>query len=350
MTVWDFMISRSGSMLYSFLSNAFIILILHFLNIRSDILRLICICSLVFYIVFWGLDYLHSKKKYQFIHECMERLKKKYYIADVMPKGLNYQDQFYRELIRRACKCMMDDIKAIEKEKTEYEEYIANWVHEAKTQITAIQLLCANEKNTFSDKIKIETKKLEINVERIMYFSKSGDTWRDYVIKRTSLNEIVEESVMNIYQILIINHAIIENELKDEYVYNDSKWSSFIVTQILLNCVKYKKKDSIRIRIYSEVSDGITNLVIEDNGIGIKEKEIDHIFEKGYVGSNGRGRSASSGMGMYICKKLCKKLDIGISASSEYGKYTKFILSYKEGAFCIQDAENTYITVRNRNC
>ena len=76
-----------------------------------------------------------------------------------------------------------------------------------------------------------------------------------------------------------------------------------------------------------------TSLIIEDNGLGIKPDEIGHIFEKGYVGTNGRKNERSSGMGMFICSKLCKKLDIGIQAVSEYGEYTKMILTFGEGTF-----------------
>ena len=75
--------------------------------------------------------------------------------------------------------------------------------------------------------------------------------------------------------------------------------------------------------------------MIEDNGLGIKPEEISHIFEKGYVGTNGRKNERSSGMGMYICKRLCNKLDIGLHAVSEYGKYTKMILTFGEGTFYV---------------
>lgn len=268
----------------------------------------------------------------------MDLLDKKYLIADVLKKKGNYQQQFYMELVRRACKSMMDELNKEEKQNLEYKEYIDSWIHEVKTPITAIQLMCDNERNTLTDRIKLETKKVEMDIERMLYYSKSGETWKDYVISRHSLLDIVESSIMKIYQIFIYNGVKLDIVVESEYVYTDAKWSSFIITQILLNCVQYRQEETLEIHIYAKKEKEGTSLVIEDNGLGIKPEEIDRIFEKGYVGTNGRKNERSSGMGMFICRKLCNKLDIGIRAVSEYGKYTKMILTYGEGSFYIKDS------------
>ena len=263
----------------------------------------------------------------------MDLLDKKYLISEVVKKRGNYQQQFYMELVRRACKSMMDELNEQEQQNLEYKEYIDSWIHEVKTPITAIQLMCDNERNTLTDRIKLETKKVEMDIERMLYYSKSSETWKDYVITRHSLRDIVESSIMNVYQIFIYNGVKIDVNVEEELVYTDAKWSSFIITQILLNCVQYKGEETLSIRIYAKKEKESTSLIIEDNGLGIKPEEIDHIFEKGYVGTNGRKNERSSGMGMYICSKLCKKLDIGLHAVSEYGKYTKMILVFGEGSF-----------------
>ena len=122
-------------------------------------------------------------------------------------------------------------------------------------------------------------------------------------------------------------------QVEEEVVYTDAKWTSFIITQILLNCVQYRKNETLSIGIYAKKEKESTSLIIEDNGLGIKPEEVHRIFEKGYVGTNGRKNERSSGMGMFICNKLCKKLNIGIEAASEYGKYTKMILTFGEGTF-----------------
>ena len=260
-------------------------------------------------------------------------LEKKYLIADMLKETESYSDNFYREVIRSACKSMMEELTKLENSNQGYAEYIDSWIHEVKTPVTAIQLLCDNERSSVTDKIKLEIKKVEIDIERIMYYSKVDETWKDYVISKQNLKEIVESAIMKGCQILICNRAMLDIQLQDEEVYTDAKWSSFIILQLLLNCVKYKSSRPLVIKVYAKKLKDGTSLVIEDNGVGIHPEEIQRIFEKGYVGTNGRLISTSSGMGLYICKKLCDKLQIGIRAESEYGVYTKLVLTYGEGTF-----------------
>lgn len=317
-------------MLFSFV---FSLIFFQLAGINKDIVLFLAMVYPSVFVVYFICHFLYTDRKYQNLERTMDLLDKKYLISEVVKKKGNYQQQFYMELVRRACKSMMDELNEQEQQNIEYKEYIDSWIHEVKTPITAIQLMCDNERNSLTDRIKLETKKVEMDIERMLYYSKSGETWKDYVIARHSLREIVESSIMKVYQIFIYNGVKIDMQVEEEVVYTDAKWSSFIITQILLNCVQYKKEETLSIRIYAMKEKECTSLVIEDNGLGIKPNEIGHIFEKGYVGTNGRRNERSSGMGMFICSKLCKKLDIGIQAVSEYGEYTKMILTFGEGTF-----------------
>lgn len=319
-------------MIFSFV---FFLIFLLLAGINKDI---VCFIAMVYpsvFLVYFLCHFCYTKKKYEKLERTMDLLNKKYLISEVVKNKENYQQQFYMELVRRACKSMLDELNEQEKQNMEYKEYIDSWIHEVKTPITAIQLMCDNERNTVTDRIKLETKKVEMNIERMLYYSKSGETWKDYVITRHLLRNIVEDSIMKVYQIFIYNGVKIDMQVEEEAVFTDEKWSSFIITQILLNCVQYQREEKLSIRIYAKKEKEGTSLVIEDNGLGIKPEEINHIFEKGYVGSNGRKNERSSGMGMYICKRLCNKLDIGLQAVSEYGKYTKMILTFGEGTFYV---------------
>lgn len=316
-------------------SYVFFLLFLFCIGIAGDVVLFLAIVYPGVFWVYFICDFFYVKKKYKDLEQTMNLLDKKYLISEVVKKKGNYQQRFYMDLVRRACKSMMDELALIERETLEYKEYIDSWIHEVKTPITAIQLICDNERNSQTDRIKLETKKIEMDIERILYYSKSGETWKDYMIGHHSLREIVESSIMKVYQIFIHNGVRIDMQVESEMVYTDKKWSSFIITQILLNCVQYRGNDTLCIRIYAERARESISLIIEDNGLGIKADEIGHIFEKGFVGTNGRKNERSSGMGMYICHKLCKKLDIGLQAVSEYGKYTKMVLTFGEGTFYI---------------
>lgn len=320
-------------MVFSFL---LIVMFLLLTGVEQEIVSYITLFYFLIFLTYFSSHFLILKRKYEKIENIMDLLEKKYLIADVVRDKGDYQQRFYWELTRRATKAMMDELNLMEKQTLEYKEYIDSWIHEVKTPITAIQLICDNERSIVTDKIKLETKKVEMDIERMLYYSKSGETWKDYVISTHSLLEIVETSIMKIYQLFIHNNVKINIEIEKEIVYTDAKWSSFIITQILLNCIQYRKEEPT-IHIYAQKEKESTSLVIEDNGLGIKPEEMERIFDKGYVGTNGRRNETSSGMGMFICKKLCDKLGIGIRAESEYGVYTRMILTYGEGSFYMKD-------------
>ncbi len=333
MKLKNYIIDRISLLLVMLFSFVFFLIFLQLAGINKDIVLFVAMVYPSVFVVYFICHFLYTNRKYQNLERTMDLLDKKYLISEVAKKKGNYQQQFYMELVRRACKSMMDELNEQEQQNIEYKEYIDSWIHEVKTPITAIQLMCDNERNSLTDRIKLETKKVEMDIERMLYYSKSGETWKDYVIACHCLREIVEKSIMKVYQILIYNGVKIDMQVEEEVVYTDEKWSSFIITQILLNCVQYQKEERLSIRIYAMKEKESTSLIIEDNGLGIKPNEISHIFEKGYVGTNGRRNERSSGMGMFICSKLCKKLNIGIQAVSEYGEYTKMILRFGEGTF-----------------
>ena len=125
-------------------------------------------------------------------------------------------------------------------------------------------------------------------------------------------------------------------ELKDleQDVYTDSKWATFIINQILQNSIKYLKENDKKIEIYAKPKNDKIILYIKDNGIGIKKGEITRVFEKGFTGENGRiiGQK-STGIGLYLCKKLCNKLGLGIELNSEKDKGTEVKIIFPKNSY-----------------
>lgn len=120
----------------------------------------------------------------------------------------------------------------------------------------------------------------------------------------------------------------------DETVCTDSKWCIFIINQIIQNSIKYSKNADRQIEIYGERKKENIILYIKDNGIGIKESEITRVFEKGFTGENGRitGKK-STGIGLYLCKKLCDKLCIGLELNSKKDEGTEVKLIFPNNSF-----------------
>ena len=119
----------------------------------------------------------------------------------------------------------------------------------------------------------------------------------------------------------------------DIEVGTDSKWTIFILNQIIQNSIKYRKNES-QIEIYSKQNKENIILYIKDNGIGIKKGEISRVFEKGFTGTNGRiiGKK-STGIGLYLCKKLCNKLGIGLEVNSIENEMTEVKLIFPKESY-----------------
>ena len=223
---------------------------------------------------------------------------------------------------------MLEQIAKIRNERKEYREYIEQWIHEVKTPISALKLLCANNKNEFSKNILIELNKIQHMSEQALFYARSECVEKDYHISEQLLSDIIHEAIMDNKPLLINNNVSIEVENCQINVFTDEKWIVFILNQLISNCIKYRR-EHLEIHFYTELENDFVHLNITDNGIGIKEDEVSQIFEKGFTGSNGRTHIHSTGIGLYLCKKLCDKLGVGIRAESSYHGTTIKLSFYK---------------------
>lgn len=159
----------------------------------------------------------------------------------------------------------------------------------------------------------IETSRINNYIEQALYYARSANVEKDYLIREVLLSEIISKVLVKNKQFLIENGThILMNDCNNS-VLTDEKWLEFIVMQIINNAVQYKSNDILELKICSIESNNGVKLIISDNGIGILESDIPRIFDKGYTGRNGRKNNSSTGLGLYLCKKLCDKLSVDIS-------------------------------------
>ena len=252
-------------------------------------------------------------------------------IAELLPVSYRAEDKLYQELLRLVGSSAIEQIHKIEDEEREYEEYIEEWIHEVKAPITSMQLMIENragDNPVLKKGLNIELGKIENDVERALYYARSEQVYKDYLIQKLNLHRILVRAI-NRNRTIIMNSCVgIEFECEDDiYIYGDEKWLIFLISQILLNSVKYRRKEGAKIILSSEKKNKKVILKIWDNGTGIKEEELPRIFEKGFTGSNGRENERSTGIGLYLVKKLCQKLDMEVWAESLFKEYTSVYLS-----------------------
>lgn len=196
-------------------------------------------------------------------------------------------------------------------------------------------MIIENNKNDTTKSINEELDKVENYIEQALFYARSNTVEKDYYIKRVSLKEIVNESIIKNKNLLIHDKVSINLHDLELEVNTDNKWIVFIINQIIQNSIKYRKKDVIpELEIYAKQGKEKVILYIKDNGIGIKKGEITRVFEKGFTGTNGRliGKK-STGIGLYLCKNLCNKLGIQIELNSILDGGTKVQLVFPKSSY-----------------
>lgn len=196
-------------------------------------------------------------------------------------------------------------------------------------------MIIENNKNTVTKSIDEELGKVENYTQQALFYARSNTVEKDYYIKKVKLNEIVNESIKKNKNVLIQEKISVNIHDLELEVNTDSKWIVFILNQIIQNSSKYRNQDrNSQIEIYAKQGTEKIILYIKDNGIGIKKGEITRVFEKGFTGTNGRLQNKkSTGIGLYLCKKLCDKLGIAIELNSIQNESTEVRLVFPKSSF-----------------
>ena len=281
-------------------------------------LLILVLCLLFFYF---------SRKKYlNRLLDMAEQLEERYLLPEAMGIPERADDQVFYQLMKMAEKSMLERIGVIQRERKEYKEYIEQWIHEVKTPITAMKLICKNNHCSFTRDLMAELENVNRFTEQALYFARSEHAEKDYSVREIYLSDVVHEAIADNKYLLRQNHVTITVEAMDDVVYTDDKWIRFILNQIISNAVKYRT-DHPALHFFTWKENDRVLLSVEDNGIGIPAGDLPRIFEKGFTGENGRRIHSSTGIGLYLCRRLCDKLGIGISASSG-GQGTTISLSF----------------------
>lgn len=267
-------------------------------------------------------DYSKVKKK----QNELERIKN--LTADMivsLPNVSSVYDDDYNEIINN----LKSEVISIENETAEkYDDmidYYSVWVHQIKTPISSMRLTLQNDDSALSRTILSDLFRIEQYVEMVLAFLRLDSDSSDYVFKEYNIDDIIRKSVKKFSSEFIGRKISLQLEQCEFKFITDEKWFAFVIEQILSNALKYTRKGSIKIYMTEPET-----LCIEDTGIGISSEDLPRIFERGYTGYNGRTDANSSGLGLYLCKRICNNLSIGIKAESEFDKGTKVFLDLSQ--------------------
>lgn len=235
----------------------------------GDYIFLLLLCWAILLTAVSGVSYWKKKRYFCQMEKILEQVDQRYLLGEVMPKPVCLEDSIYRDMIRVSNKSAIEKIRDIEEERKEYREFIESWVHEIKAPITGISLICENYRGEHETRIGGLNQKTWALVEMALYYARSDEVYKDYMIQKTSLQALASEVLLKNKYLLIQSGMTAEVQCEDE-VYTDEKWIAFILNQIVLNSVKYKREEGAHLCIYTERYGHGVRLVTEDNGIGIK--------------------------------------------------------------------------------
>lgn len=279
---------------------------------------------LVTYFLGLALEYFARKKFYDNLTKTLNDLNEKYLFTELIKTPSFAEGKILKNVLSETNKSMLENVHGYQRAVTNYKEYIELWIHEIKIPIATSKLVIENHKSEVAKSLAEELDKIEDYTEQALYYARSSAVEKDYFIKKVKLAEIVNESVKHYKNFFIRGHTKIDLHNLDQNVYTDSKWLVFILNQLLSNSIKYKKpNEKLTLEISATRGKENVTLALKDNGLGIKESELARVFEKGFTGENGRRiNKKSTGIGLYLAKKLCEKLGLKLELESQENRGT----------------------------
>ena len=266
-------------------------------------------------------NYIHCRNRLKELENIMDGLDKKYLFFECIPSAPGAYERRLLTLFRREGKSMLEAVSDAEEARQEYREYVESWVHEVKTPITAAQLICRGAEPSLRQKLSQELAQIDAHVERALFYARAESPEQDFIIRQTNLKDIVSQALSQHRTLLIANSVRVETENLEHIVYTDGKWAGFILGQLLQNAARYHGEDPL-ITLSARLLGQQVQLIVHDNGIGIPAHELARIYDRGFTGSNGRSRGGSTGMGLYLCRKLADSLGMGLRIVSVEGEET----------------------------
>ena len=238
-------------------------------------------------------------------------------------KQLNTTDEMENELLEIIERLKNGGMRLNDSMNMKYSDmvdYYTMWVHQIKTPIASMHLILQKEDSEDSRRLRAELFRVEQYVQMVLCFLRLDSDFTDYVIKEYGVDDIIRPAVRRLAPQFIMMKLALEYESADAIVLTDEKWLGFVVEQVLSNAVKYTSAGSISIKC------DVDRLVISDTGIGIAAEDLPRIFDRGYTGFNGRTDRKASGIGLYLCRRICDNLGHSIEAQSVPGQGTTIII------------------------
>ena len=239
--------------------------------------------------------------------------------ADSLPASLDGVEDALQALLLDALASREAASSETEARCSERIGYYTIWAHQIKTPIAAMRLMLAGRDDADARALASELSRVERYVEMAMCYLRLDGSATDYVFARVPLESLVRSCARKFAPQFIAKRLHLRVDPLPGEALTDEKWLAFVLEQLLSNAVKYTPAGG-------EVHIGLDaplTLFVEDTGIGIAKEDIPRIFDQGFTGLNGRADKRASGIGLYLCGRVCKNLGHTLRCQSEVGRGTR---------------------------
>ncbi|MCR5310923.1 MAG: sensor histidine kinase [Lachnospiraceae bacterium] len=311
---WSYIKSILGGILFFF--GLFVLLIVFFLLYglpMEAVLYPILLCF-VLGLLYLAVRYFSVLKCYREILELKNTAAE---LIDSVPDSGTLFSGEYGEIIKNLAAENRKTSERSREETARLMDYYTLWVHQIKTPIASMRLRLQREDSELSRNLLSELGRIERYVEMVLTYLRLESPESDYVFRECDLDPIIGDAVKKFAGDFIMSKLKLNYEPVNRKVLTDEKWLSFVIEQVLSNALKYTKQGEISVYVEEPLT-----LCIKDTGMGISSEDLPRIFERNYTGVRGRADKRASGIGLYLCSRICKNLNHEIGAESEEGRGT----------------------------
>lgn len=265
------------------------------------------------------LSFFIIQRRIHCLDRVFQELPDKYLLGEILPAPKSSVERQYYRILKEVSRSAVATAEMAVRDKEAYCDYVESWIHEIKTPLTACSLILANDGDC--KKLKTELKRADNLTESILYYARLRTAEKDTQIRKAHAADIISTAVKSQMELMIAARICVEIQ-GDFLLYTDCQAVGFMIKQLLINAAKYCPGCAIQIT----AEDG--HIIVEDNGVGIPDYELHRVTERGFTGAAGRKLGGGTGMGLYIVRELCERLDVGLRIDSKVGAYTRITLSF----------------------
>lgn len=282
------------------------------ISIHTDSMLFLNFQLILAMVVFLGWRFLKEMKYARTLAELAEEINEDW--IETLPSAYFYQEEATNQLLRAADHWYWRKLSDGKAARSLEQDYIAAWVHEVKTPLTAMKLtIDANKGNPALRAIESEWLRIHLLIDQQLYISRLPSLEADYVLEEAGIQQLAAQEVRELASWCVEKNIAVEFDGEEAFVKTDRKWCRFIIRQLLTNAVKYSPEGGTILLSTTVTPEGNVRMMIKDEGPGIAGHDLPRIFDKGFTGGNGRLHNAATGLGLYLAKTVAFKIGISLS-------------------------------------